>query len=198
MEWNFLNFLATFITSARCWVAGYGQGAFGSTSTQSILQQVEVPLVDQTTCQNQLRTTRLGSGFILDPTRWVLNSGKTMGRLFPKYSHFSFLCAGGISGRDACTGKIEPKLNLLWTSFLKFVKLRWRRFRSHVSKQWSMVRRWTCCLGWVLIKNCDLSKQEFNDNYLLIGIGCGAQSIPGVYMNVTNYISWIQATTVQA
>ena len=68
---KFWYYSATLITSARCWVAGYGQGAFGSTSTQSILQQVEIPLVDQTTCQNQLRTTRLGSGFILDPTRWV-------------------------------------------------------------------------------------------------------------------------------
>ncbi|CAG9811606.1 unnamed protein product [Chironomus riparius] len=126
----------TLIRSARCWVAGYGQGAFGSTSTQSILQQVEVPLVDQTTCQNQLRTTRLGTGFILDPT--------------------SFLCAGGISGRDACTGDGGSGL------------------MCHNNGQWYVVG----LVAW--------------------GIGCGAQSIPGVYMNVTNYISWIQSTTVQA
>jgi len=33
--------------------------------------------------------------------------------LFSKSSHFSFLCAGGISGRDACTGKIQINPNSL-------------------------------------------------------------------------------------
>lgn len=28
------------------------------------------------------------------------------------------------------------------------------------------------------------------------GIGCGSVNVPGVYINVTNYISWIQSTTV--
>lgn len=45
---------------------------------------MDLPLVDQATCQNLLRATRLGGGFILDTS--------------------SFLCAGGQSGRDACTG----------------------------------------------------------------------------------------------
>lgn len=73
------------ITTGRCWVAGWGQNSFTNGSIQNIQTHVDVPIVDQVTCQNQLRATRLGTGFILD--------------------NFSFLCAGGVSGRDACVGK---------------------------------------------------------------------------------------------
>lgn len=65
---------------------------------QTIQTHVDLPLVDQATCQNQLRTTRLGAGFTLDT--------------------FSFLCAGGVSGRDACVGDggagLVCQVNSLW------------------------------------------------------------------------------------
>jgi len=69
------------VTSARCWVSGWGQTSFSAGSFQSIQNQVDLPLVDQTTCEANLRTTRLGSSFTLDRS--------------------SFLCAGGENGKDA-------------------------------------------------------------------------------------------------
>jgi secreted trypsin-like serine protease len=69
------------ISGMRCWVSGWGQSSFTSASFQSIQNQVDVPLIDQTSCENQLRTTRLGSSFTLDRN--------------------SFMCAGGEAGKDA-------------------------------------------------------------------------------------------------
>lgn len=74
----------SYISSLRCWVAGWGAQNFVSGATQAIQMQVDVPIVDQATCQTKLRTTRLGSAFTLDTN--------------------SFLCAGGEAGKDACTG----------------------------------------------------------------------------------------------
>ena len=50
---------------------------------QNILKQVELDLVDSNKCEEQLKTTRLGSDFRLRE---------------------SFLCAGGEEGVDTCTG----------------------------------------------------------------------------------------------
>ncbi|CAG9807302.1 unnamed protein product [Chironomus riparius] len=124
-----------YITGGRCWVAGYGEKAFTSGSTPTIMQHVELPIVNQVTCQNLLRSTRLGSGFILDP--------------------ISFLCAGGIPGRDACTGDGGSALM------------------------------------------CFANSQWYIAGLVAWGIGCGSSNVPGVYMNVTNYINWIQTTTIQ-
>jgi hypothetical protein len=44
------------------------------------LRHIDVPLIDQPTCQDQLRKTILGPKFNLDPT--------------------SFICAGGEKGND--------------------------------------------------------------------------------------------------
>lgn len=67
----------------RCWVAGWGRNDFTTTgSYQAIEKEVDVPLVDQNTCQNQLRATRLGANFALDFT--------------------SFVCAGGEPGKGEC------------------------------------------------------------------------------------------------
>lgn len=72
------------IANQRCWVAGWGATSFSSgTTTQSIQVHVDVPIVDQTTCQAKLRTTRLGQNFFLDTN--------------------SFICAGGEAGKDAVT-----------------------------------------------------------------------------------------------
>lgn len=75
------------VTGSRCFVSGWGRNAFGpSGQYQTIQTQTDVPLVDANTCQNQLRSTRLGPNFVLDTT--------------------SFICAGGEAGKDACTGNI--------------------------------------------------------------------------------------------
>lgn len=75
----------------RCLVSGWGKDAFTGT-LQSIIKEVEVPIVPNNICQNLLRnTSRLGSTFVLNPT--------------------SFICAGGDVGRDACV--------VLYTIFLE-------------------------------------------------------------------------------
>jgi len=64
-------------------VTGWGKDAFGSNGMyQSILKEVDVPVVSSANCQTALRGTRLGSAFVLDN---------------------SFMCAGGEAGKDACT-----------------------------------------------------------------------------------------------
>lgn len=50
-------------------ISGYGEKAFTSGLTPTIMQHVELPIVDQAICQTLLRSTRLGSGFVLDPFR---------------------------------------------------------------------------------------------------------------------------------
>lgn len=73
---------STQLTNIRCWVAGWGRNDFSNTGAfQAIQKEVDVPLVDQGTCQNLLRATRLGQNFQLDFT--------------------SFTCAGGEAGKDA-------------------------------------------------------------------------------------------------
>lgn len=73
------------LTNVRCWVSGWGRNDFSSNGAyQAIQREVDVPIVDQNTCQNNLKTTRLGSSFQLDFN--------------------SFMCAGGETGKDACTG----------------------------------------------------------------------------------------------
>lgn len=62
----------------------WGKSNFTSNSFQTILKEVNLPLVEHFTCQNLLRNTRLGRSFLLDP--------------------LSFICAGGEFNRDACTG----------------------------------------------------------------------------------------------
>ncbi|XP_071514295.1 inactive CLIP domain-containing serine protease A3-like isoform X2 [Panulirus ornatus] len=66
-----------------CWVTGYGKSDFDGGALQDILKEVDLPIVDSTACEIRLRRTKLGEEFILDD---------------------SFLCAGGIAGKDACTG----------------------------------------------------------------------------------------------
>ncbi|KAK3863635.1 hypothetical protein Pcinc_030617 [Petrolisthes cinctipes] len=69
----------------QCWVTGFGQDAFGQAGNfQKILKEVDVPMVDPFVCEERLRRTRLGEAFKLDDR--------------------SFVCAGGIAGKDACTG----------------------------------------------------------------------------------------------
>ncbi|XP_062552011.1 phenoloxidase-activating factor 2-like [Armigeres subalbatus] len=68
----------------RCHVSGWGKDLFGKAGAyQAILKKVEIPIVPHQQCQTALRSTRLGPKFMLHP---------------------SFLCAGGVEGRDACKG----------------------------------------------------------------------------------------------
>ncbi|CAL4065918.1 unnamed protein product [Meganyctiphanes norvegica] len=66
----------------RCISTGWGKNAFNG-RYQTIMKKVELPLVDHTTCQHNLRRTRLGRYFNLDK---------------------SFICAGGEKNEDACKG----------------------------------------------------------------------------------------------
>jgi hypothetical protein len=60
---------------------GWGKNDFANTGAyQAIMKDVDISLVETNSCQTQLRTTRLGSTFLLDAT--------------------SFMCAGGEAGKD--------------------------------------------------------------------------------------------------
>ncbi|KAF6199700.1 hypothetical protein GE061_005998 [Apolygus lucorum] len=72
------------ILEESCWASGWGKDTFGNNgSYQVILKSIELPMVPRDKCQNDFRGTRLGPRFILDE---------------------SFVCAGGIPGRDTCKG----------------------------------------------------------------------------------------------
>ncbi|XP_066591362.1 phenoloxidase-activating factor 2-like [Prorops nasuta] len=122
--------------STRCWVSGWGKDAFGATGNyQSIMKEVDVPIVSQPECEARLRATRLGSFFVLDKN--------------------SFICAGGEAGKDACTGDGGSPLVC-----------------QSPSGQWQVIGM----VAW--------------------GIGCAGSGVPGVYVNVINFLPWIvQQTT---
>lgn len=66
----------------RCWVSGWGENA--DRSFQPILREVDLPIIEEFSCEEQFRRTRLGNTFTLDKE--------------------AFLCAGGERGKDACRG----------------------------------------------------------------------------------------------
>jgi len=68
----------------NCFATGWGKDKFGSAGEyQVVLKEIDLPVVNNDICQNSLRTTRLGKRFRLHP---------------------SFMCAGGIPGKDTCKG----------------------------------------------------------------------------------------------
>lgn len=68
----------------KCYASGWGRDVFGKEGKyQVILKKVELPIVENNKCQDALRKTRLGVHFTLDK---------------------SFICAGGIAGKDTCKG----------------------------------------------------------------------------------------------
>lgn len=68
----------------QCFASGWGKNIFGKEGKyQVILKKVELPVMSNDACQASLRTTRLGKRFKLHP---------------------SFMCAGGIAGKDTCRG----------------------------------------------------------------------------------------------
>jgi len=68
----------------NCFASGWGKDKFGKKGQyQVILKKIQLPTVPYEQCQEALRQTRLGANFKL---------------------HDSFICAGGETGKDACTG----------------------------------------------------------------------------------------------
>ncbi|KRT84702.1 Trypsin [Oryctes borbonicus] len=67
----------------KCWATGWGKDSFNKGTYQIILKKLKLPFVERNSCQNSLRTTRLGRYFVL---------------------HSSFVCAGGELGIDTCKG----------------------------------------------------------------------------------------------
>jgi len=75
-------------SGVRCWVAGWGKNEFDG-SFQFLQRKVDVPLVNNAQCNNDLRS--------------ALNSQASgVGDRFSLHS--SEVCAGGEVGKDACTG----------------------------------------------------------------------------------------------
>jgi len=68
----------------KCWVTGWGKNSFGQQGEyQSVLKEVDLPVISPGDCEHSLRSTRLGRMYQLHP---------------------GFLCAGGERGKDACEG----------------------------------------------------------------------------------------------
>ncbi|ODM94180.1 Salivary plasminogen activator gamma [Orchesella cincta] len=68
----------------RCWTAGFGASSFASNQYQTTMREVDVPILDGPTCQARFSASRLGATFV--------------------FNQQSFICAGGETSRDACTG----------------------------------------------------------------------------------------------
>merc|ERR1712061_797182 len=69
---------------ATCFATGWGKDKFGAAGQyQLVMKEIDLPVVNHTTCQDKLRQTRLGQKFKLDE---------------------SFVCAGGVNGKDTCKG----------------------------------------------------------------------------------------------
>jgi len=67
-----------------CFATGWGKDQFGAAGQyQVVLKEIDLPVVNHGVCQDKLRTTRLGQKYKL---------------------HDSFLCAGGVPGKDTCKG----------------------------------------------------------------------------------------------
>ncbi|KAH8285164.1 hypothetical protein KR054_005761, partial [Drosophila jambulina] len=75
--------LAEQLEQAHCLATGWGHRNSTSRNTEHLLKRIELPVVDHESCQRLLRLTVLGRRYRL---------------------HDSFICAGGVQGRDTCKG----------------------------------------------------------------------------------------------
>merc|ERR1712013_928137 len=67
-----------------CFATGWGKDQFGAAGNyQVVLKEIALPVVGHDQCEASLRTTSLGKRFQLDD---------------------SFICAGGVDGKDTCKG----------------------------------------------------------------------------------------------
>ncbi|XP_064115272.1 phenoloxidase-activating factor 2-like isoform X2 [Macrobrachium nipponense] len=120
-----------FSSSENCWVTGWGKDEFSEdASYQLIMKEVDVPMIDPFACEARLQRTRLGPTFTLDSN--------------------AFVCAGGVQGKDACTGDGGSPLV------------------CRTTRGWTV----TGLVAW--------------------GIRCAEADVPGVYVNVANYVNFIR------
>lgn len=103
---------------------------------QTILKKIEIPTVNFAECQSTLRKKRMGKRFVLDN---------------------SFMCAGGESEIDACTGDGGSPL--------------------------------ICPFG-------NTTDRYYQAGIVAWGIKCGNEGVPGVYVNVAKFRSWIESKLV--
>ncbi|KAH8254456.1 hypothetical protein KR032_010183, partial [Drosophila birchii] len=75
--------LAEQLEQAHCLATGWGHSNSTSRTMEHLLKRIVLPVVDHESCQRLLRLTVLGRRYRL---------------------HDSFICAGGVKGRDTCTG----------------------------------------------------------------------------------------------
>ncbi|XP_039281721.1 phenoloxidase-activating factor 2 [Nilaparvata lugens] len=75
---------STVFDDQECIATGWGKDRYDSGGEyQTILKKVDLPMVPHQRCEEELRKTRLGAKFRL---------------------HYSFVCAGGVTGKDTCKG----------------------------------------------------------------------------------------------
>lgn len=141
-------------------------------SYQSILKEVDVPILDNTDCENRLKQTRLGAAFVLHRS--------------------SFMCAGGEAGKDACTVSIFILLDL-WKP-----KIHTRIIIYSINYEIGYIfnTRKTVLKG---DGGAPLVCQRASGQWEVAGIvawgiGCATPGVPGVYTNVFNFQTWISNT----
>ncbi|KAH8405628.1 hypothetical protein KR215_004695, partial [Drosophila sulfurigaster] len=71
------------LRDAQCFATGWGRRLPGSSRNEHLLKRIDLPVMSRAECQAMLRITVLGRRFRLRP---------------------SFLCAGGMEGKDTCKG----------------------------------------------------------------------------------------------
>ncbi|KAK4882792.1 hypothetical protein RN001_006111 [Aquatica leii] len=122
----------TVFNSRNCFASGWGKDIFGQKGRyQVILKKIELPTVPRAQCESSLRQTRLGAKFAL---------------------HQSFICAGGETGKDTCTGDGGSPL---------------------------------------VCPDPSNPKRYYQAGIVAWGIGCGQANVPGVYVDVARFRSWI-------
>ncbi|KAH8232783.1 hypothetical protein KR026_000251 [Drosophila bipectinata] len=71
------------LQESTCIATGWGTKDIDSEQLENVLKRIELPFVEHDECQAMLRSTLVGQRFRLRP---------------------SFLCAGGVAGKDTCKG----------------------------------------------------------------------------------------------
>merc|ERR1711890_222598 len=89
-----------------CFATGWGKDQFGAAGNyQVVLKEIDLPVVGHDQCEASLRTTRLGKRFQLDD---------------------SFICAGGVDGKDT----VREMVAVLWSARASSTQLLMSRLES--------------------------------------------------------------------
>jgi hypothetical protein len=164
----------------KCVATGWGKDEWGKAgSYQVIMKQIELDMVDPDTCQNKLRTTRLGEYFKLDE---------------------SFSCAGGKAGEDACTGDgggplvcpvIKPQEN--FDDYDIIVEGRYSNPEYFDNAE--QVIEAKAPEEKVTEQELDPTTTYIQTGIIAWGVECGMADIPGVYANVSKALCFIDYAT---